>query len=71
MTTTQATHSSAAGQGAQATLLMRYLEGRAGRPLDPSAAAFYASLDAVGAVAPGGRRVDHRRVPRPAAATSS
>lgn len=52
MTTTQATHPSAAGHGAQATLLLRYLEGRAGRPLDPSAAAFYASLDAVGAVSP-------------------
>ena len=52
MTTTQATYPSAAGQGAQATLLLRYLEGRAGRPLDPSAAAFYASLDAVGAVSP-------------------
>ena len=50
MTSTQATRP--ATDGAQATLLLRYLDGLAGRAPDPAAAAFYASLDAVGAVAP-------------------
>ncbi len=50
--TSTATPRTTPGLEPQSSTLLRYLGGLAGRTPDPAAAAFYASLDAVGAVSP-------------------
>jgi glycine hydroxymethyltransferase len=50
--TSTATTRQTPGFDPQSSTLLRYLGGLAGRTPDPAAAAFYASLDAIGAVSP-------------------
>jgi len=50
--TSTATPRQSPGLGPRSSTLLRYLGGLDGRAPDPAAAAFYASLDAVGAVSP-------------------